>query len=179
MTKWWAAIAILVTVVRIADAAEPGHPLTISLQMTNEAQVPAGVLEESQEQVTQIFARAGLTVRWVDTGPRLTVQIVPQVLGYARAGSPVMGVALRRPNSAKAQIFFKQVQDFARLHRLDTASVLACVIAHEIGHLLLPGTAHSPTGLMQAQWDRALVHNAAAGSLTFTEAQAARILASR
>jgi hypothetical protein len=175
MTKWWAAIAVLVTMVEVA-AAEPLHPLTISLQMTNEAQVPAHLLEESQEQVTRIFARAGLTVRWTDTGPRFTVQIVPQVLGYGRAGSPVMGVALRRANSAKAQIFFKQVQDFARLHRLDTASVLACVIAHEIGHLLLPGTPHSPTGLMQAQWDRALVHNAATGSLTFTDAQAARML---
>jgi hypothetical protein len=175
MMKWWTAVAVLVTIVKIA-AAEPLHPLTISLQMINEAQVPAGVLEESQEQVTRIFARAGLTVRWADTGPRLTVQIVPQVLGYARAGSPVMGVARRDANSAKAQIFFKQVQDFARLHRIDTASVLACVIAHEVGHLLLPGTAHSPTGLMQAQWDRALVHNAATGSLTFTDAQAARML---
>jgi hypothetical protein len=178
MLKWWTAVAVLVTTVTIA-AAEPLHPLTISLQMINEAQVPAGLLEESQEGVTRIFARAGLTVRWADTGPRFTVQIVAQVLGYARAGSPVMGVALRDAHSAKAQIFFKQVQDFARLHRIDTGSVLACVIAHEIGHLLLPGTAHSPTGLMQAQWDRALVHNAAAGSLTFTEAQAARILASR
>ena len=176
--KWWTAVAVLVTIAKIA-AAEPLHPLTISLQMTNEARVPAHVLEESQNEVMQIFARAGLTVRWADTGPRLTVQIVPHVLGYARAGSPVMGVALRRANSAKAQIFFKQVQDFARLNRIDTASVLAYVIAHEIGHLLLPGTAHSPTGLMQAQWDRALVHNAATGSLTFTDAQAARILASR
>jgi hypothetical protein len=178
MMKWWTAVAVLVTVVNIS-AAEPGHPLTISLQMINEAEVPAGVLAESQEHVTRIFARAGLTVLWSDTGPGLTVQIVPQVLGYARAGSPVMGVALRRANNAKAQIFFKQVQDFARLHRIDTVSVLACVIAHEIGHLLLPGTPHSPTGLMQAHWDRALVHNAATGSLTFTDAQAARILASR
>ena len=84
MMKWWAVVAVLVTVVKIA-AAEPLHPLTISLQMINEAQVPAGILEESQERVTRIFARAGLTVRWTETGPRFTVQIVPQVLGYARA----------------------------------------------------------------------------------------------
>ena len=178
MTKWWAAVAVLVTIAKIA-AAEPLHPLTIALKMTNEARVPAHVLEESQDEVARIFARAGLTVRWTDTEPRFTVQIVPQVLGYGRAGSPVMGVALRRPNSAKAQVFFKQVEDFARAHRVQTGSVLAYVIAHEIGHLLLPGSPHSPTGLMQAQWDRALVHNAATGSLTFTDAQAARILASR
>ena len=178
MMKWWAVVAVLVTIVRIA-AAEPLHPLTISLQMTNEARVPVHLLEESQDEVTRIFARAGLTVRWTDTNPRFTVHIVPQVLGYGRAGSSVMGVALRQPNSAKAQVFFKQVEDFARAHRVDSSSVLAYVIAHEIGHLLLPGGAHSPTGLMQAQWDRALVHNATTGSLTFTEAQAARIRASR
>ena len=81
--------------------------------MSNEAQVPAHVLEKSQEEVTRIFARAGLAVRWTETAPRVTVQIVPQVLGYARAGSPVMGVAHRTPNGSKAQMFFRQVQDFA------------------------------------------------------------------
>ena len=177
--KWWMAVAILVTVVRIADAAEPGHPLTINLQMTSDARVPAHVLEQSQDEVTRIFAAAGLTACWTDTAPRFIVRIVPQVLGYARAGSPVMGVAQRDATSATAQVFFKQVQDFARVHRVEPSLVLAYVIAHEIGHLLLPGHAHSPTGLMQAQWDKALVHNAATGSLTFTEAQAARIRASR
>jgi hypothetical protein len=55
--------------------------------------------------------------------------------------------------------------------------MLAYVIAHEIGHLLMPGNVHSLTGVMQAGWDTALVRDAARGSLTFTEAQAARIRA--
>ena len=110
---------------------------------------------------------------------RFTVHIVSQVLGYARALSPVMGVALRRANGSHAQVFFRQVQDFARTCHVDLSTILAYVIAHEIGHLLLPGNAHSPTGVMQAGWDKALVHDAARGSLTFTEAQAARIRASR
>ena len=91
----------------------------------------------------------------------------------------MMGVALRRANGSEAQVFFRQVQDFARTCHIDVSIMLAYVIAHEIGHLLLPGNAHSPTGVMQAGWDKALVHDAARGSLTFTEAQAARIRASR
>jgi hypothetical protein len=83
--KWWGVVAIVVTAVKIADAAEPGHPLTIDLQMRSDARVPAHVL----------------------------------------------------------------------------------------------GKAHSPTGVMQAGWDKALVKDAARGSLTFTEAQAARIRMSR
>ena len=177
--KWWMVVAVVVTMVSIADASEPSHPLTIDLQMRNDTRVPAGVLEDAQEEVTRIFADAGLAVRWTDTAPRFTVNIVPQVLGYARAASPVMGVAQRRPNGSLVQVFFKQVHDFARVYHVDLSTMLAYVIAHEIGHLLLPGYGHSPAGLMQAGWDKALVHDAARGSLTFTEAQAARIRASR
>jgi predicted Zn-dependent protease with MMP-like domain len=177
--KGWMIVAVVVAVVRIAEAAETADPLTIDLQMRNDARVPAQVLETSQDDVTRIFAGVGLAVRWTETAPRFTVQIVPQVLGFDRAASPVMGVALRRANGAMAQVFFRQVQDFARAYDVDLGTMLAYVIAHEIGHLLLPGNAHSPTGVMQADWDKALVREAARGSLTFTEAQAARIRASR
>ena len=177
--KWWMVVAVVVTVVRIADAAETGHPVTIDLQMRNDAQVPAHVVERSQAEVTRIFAGAGLWVRWTETAPRFTVQIVAQVLSYDRAASPVMGVALRKTNGSIAQVFFRQVQDFARAYHVDPSTILAYVIAHEIGHLLLPGYRHSPTGVMQAGWDKAVVHDAAKGSLTFTEAQAAMIRASR
>jgi hypothetical protein len=179
MMKWWMVVAVVVMVVKAAHAAEPGHPLTIDLEMRNDAQVPAHVLEKSRDEVARIFADAGLAVRWTETAPRVTVHIVAQILGYARAASPVMGVALRKASGSTAQVFFKQVQQFAHAYRIDLSTMLAYVIAHEIGHLLLPGNAHSPTGVMQAGWDKALVHDAATGSLTFTEAQAARIRAAR
>ena len=136
------------------------------------------MVEQSQEEVTRIFARAGLAVRWTEAEPQFTVTVVPQVLGYATALSPVMGVARRTPNGSTVHVFFRQVQDFARVHHVDLRTMLAHVIAHEIGHLLL-SNAHSPTGLMQPAWDTALVREAVNGSLTFTEAQAAIIRASR
>jgi hypothetical protein len=43
----------------------------------------------------------------------------------------------------------------------------------------MPRMPHSPTGLMKADWDKALVREATAGSLTFTDAQIQRILAFR
>lgn len=177
--KWWMVAAIVAVAVRTVDAAEPVHPATIDLQMRNDTQVPARVLEQSQQAVRDIFAGAGLTVRWTESAPRFTVQIVAQVLGYARAASPVMGVAFRRTNGSTAQVFFRQVQDFARAYHVDLSTLLAYVIAHEVGHLLLPTLAHSPTGVMQAAWDQALVRDATGRSLTFTEAQAAMIRSSR
>jgi hypothetical protein len=175
--KWWILAVCVMTVVSIADAAEIGDPLIIDLQMKSEARVPAGVLEESRDRVARIFAGAGIVVRWTDSAPRFTITILPQVLGYATATSPVMGVAQRTPAGSSVRVFFKQVQDFARTYHVDLSTLVAYVIAHEVGHLLLPGTPHSATGLMQAEWHRAVVRDAARGSLTFTEPQVARIRA--
>ena len=172
-------LAIMIAVARVADAAEPGQLPAIHLQMDNDAGVPAAILEKSQDEVVRIFADAGLGIEWTETGPRFSVQIVASAFGYAPASSSVMGVALRKPDGATAQIFFKQVQDFARVYHVEVSTLLAYVIAHEIGHLLLPRTPHSATGLMKADWDKALLREATAGSLTFTDAQIKRILAYR
>jgi hypothetical protein len=177
--KWWMLIAIVVAAVRIADAAEPEEPATLDVEMRTEVRVPAYVLKKSQDEVTRIFASAGLAVRWTETSPRVTVKIVAQVLGYDRRASGVMGVAQRTSNGCMSQIFFRQVQDFAYTYEVDLGTMLGHVIAHEIGHLLLPVNAHSPTGVMQPYWDRYLVRDAVQGLLTFTEAQAARLRASR
>jgi hypothetical protein len=177
--KWSLVMALMITVARVADAAEPGQLPAIHLQMNNDADVPAAILEKSQNEVARIFADAGLGVEWTETGPRFTVQIVTSALGYARASSPVMGVAMRTPGGNAAQIFFNQVQHFARTYHVDVSTLLAYVIAHEIGHRLLPRMPHSATGLMRADWDNAMVREATAGTLTFTDAQIKRILAFR
>lgn len=172
-------MAVMIAVARVADAADPGQLPAIHLQMDNDAAVPAAILKRSQEEVARIFADAGLGVEWTETGPRFTVHIVPIALGYRKGSSPVMGVAVRSPNPATARIFFSEVKDFARAWDVDIGTLLAHVMAHEIGHLLLPHVPHSATGLMKAEWDKALVREAAAGSLTFTDAQIKRLLAFR
>jgi hypothetical protein len=177
--QWALVMAVLIAVARVADAAEPEQLPAMHLQLDNAADVPAAVLKKSQDEVARIFAAAGLGVEWTETAPRFTVRIVTSALAYAGKSSPVMGVALRKPGGATAQIFFTQVQDFARTYDVDVSTLLACVIAHELGHLLLPRMPHSATGLMKGEWDRGMVRQAAAGSLTFTDAQIERILASR
>jgi len=177
--KWSMIMAVMLTFARVADAAEPGQLPAIRLQMDNHADVPAAILNWSQDKVARIFADAGRGVEWTETEPMFSVQIVAHALGYARASSTVMGVASRTPGGATAQIFFNQVRDFARTYHVDVGALLAYVIAHEVGHLLLPRMPHSLTGLMKADWDADMVREAGAGSLTFTGAQIKRILAYR
>lgn len=177
--KWSLITAVMITVARVADAAEQGQLPAIRLQMDDDAEVPVAILKKSQDEVARIFGAVGVGVEWTETAPSITVRIVTSALAYAGRSSSVMGVALRRPSGATAQIFLKQVQDFARTYDGDVSILLAYVIAHEIGHLLLPRMPHSPTGLMKGDWDRTLVREAAAGSLTFTDAQIQRFLALR
>ncbi len=46
------------------------------------------------------------------------------------------------------------------------------MIAHEIGHLLLPTDSHSETSIMRAMWDQQDLQLAAHGELGFTPRQA-------
>ena len=51
--------------------------------------------------------------------------------------------------------------------------MLACAIAHELGHLLLPTAGHSDLGLMRAWWDRDDFGRAERGQLRFSAEEAA------
>jgi hypothetical protein len=44
-------------------------------------------------------------------------------------------------------------------------------MAHELGHLLIPGDAYSPNGIMRDEWNYRLAEEAAAGRLLFTSDQ--------
>ena len=66
----------------------------------------------------------------------------------------------------RAQVFFDQVEAHAERHHVEISRLCGFVIAHEIGHLLLPA-GHSERGVMRATWDLRF------GLLDrFTEAQA-------
>ena len=49
--------------------------------------------------------------------------------------------------------------------------ILGCVIAHELGHLLLGSNGHSDTGIMQPRWEANQVRQLMTGTLLFTSEQ--------
>jgi hypothetical protein len=53
--------------------------------------------------------------------------------------------------------------------------ILGCVMAHEIGHLLIGSNGHSSSGVMQASWERKQIRQAVTSSLLFTPQQARQI----
>jgi hypothetical protein len=73
-------------------------------------------------------------------------------------------------NPVLASVFYDYVVRFAKEDdaQLELPIVLGCVIAHEIGHLLIGADSHSGSGLMQRQWRRESVRKAMTGSLLFS-----------
>jgi hypothetical protein len=51
-----------------------------------------------------------------------------------------------------ATVYYESVRVVAQSSGVVPSKLLGRAIAHEVGHLLLPGGGHSPTGLMRAPW---------------------------
>lgn len=154
------------------------------LQITNLSGVPDPVVHIAREEVTRVYASIGVSLEWRDppdaaADQRLVMRVVllPYETGDLRRGeNQVMGAAVRTVNrNAIAYVFYRRVQAEADRYRVSTGLVLAYAIAHELGHLLLPLAAHTPTGLMRACWSRDDFNRAEQGQLRFLPADAERI----
>lgn len=183
--------------------AEPVEPQTILLVVVNQAEVPQEVLKRGEREATRVYRSLGINLLWTDTlesttNPRIIVNIVskptggipsvPDFLAVKSADWRVLGVAPgnKERRDLVAWAFYERILDFTTILGLDPGVLLGHVIAHEIGHLLLPYDSHSQVGLMRSGWDKLQAANAAMGTLTFTPGESglirrslARMVASR
>jgi hypothetical protein len=172
-------------------AAEPAEPLTILLVAVDHAQVPEQVLTRAKAEAARIYRSAGIKLVWSDTldfsvpqmilnivskptGARLTI---PGSLAVKAADSRVLGVAPGHKNRRDLAVwaFYERILDVATILGVDPGLLLGHVIAHEMGHLLLPYDAHSQTGLMRAGWDKFQAANAVVGNLKFNPGESGLI----
>jgi hypothetical protein len=73
---------------------------------------------------------------------------------------------------ATAVVMLDRATNLAGERRVPLEVVLGCLIAHELGHVLLRSPRHSPFGLMRNPWNPDDMHKARAGHLGFTDDQA-------
>jgi hypothetical protein len=145
------------------------------------AEVPEKTLVRAQAEATRVFHLSGITLVWVDAetcrNSCLTVRLVTQAMSPKSQNPRVLGIA---PSSEEARginlwIFYPRVKAYSADLGMYAWQLLGHVMAHEMGHLLLPHGAHAAAGLMRAEWDRAQVKSADNGQLTFTPVQASLI----
>lgn len=171
--------------------ANPVEPLTIVLVVVNEGEVHETVLARAKAEAARTYRLLGITLVWSRTieysgPPRLLVNIVSKPndvstlrheLAAKSAHAGVLGVAPGHQDRRDLAVwaFYARIQDTAAMLGLDSGVLLGHVIAHELGHLLLPYDSHSQTGIMRAGWDKAQATNAVMGTLAFDGGQSALI----
>lgn len=155
----------------------PAQP-RITVKLYDTAGIRPEIREEMRKETSKIFQQAGVELEWVEcevAGPpvnmaacgqplssdRLMLQLVP---GSNKQNPRATGMAIIQPGSSfYACLYPERVKNLAKDANWGFADLLGHAAAHEIGHLLLESTHHTPAGVMRARWEtedlRRLTHN--------------------
>jgi len=154
------------------------------IQLLNPSGAPAAIVRQAQEEVTRVYAGIDVPIEWTaessaaaDRTSAVRLILLPYETGdLRRTERQVMGAAVRTSEgNAIAYVYYRRVQAQADRYQVSIGSVLACAIAHELGHLLMPDAAHAASGLMRAGWGRDDFNRADQGQLRFLPDDIARI----
>jgi len=145
-------------------AATDPREATIVLHVVNLAAVSREVLNQVKEHVARAYAGISVRTVWVDSeqavgkhldgGLHLTVMLLPrEIAGRKISVQDISNDALGRahPGIGRAYIFCDRVASMPGSKFFSIQ--LGAVIAHEVGHLLLPEKSHSRSGIMRAWMD--------------------------
>jgi len=167
-----------------------GQPRVIVIvDIDDYASVPRTQMDRATAEFEAIFQAAGFesTVRarrrsrsdkphalaTVDEGAVL-VHIYPELMGDHISDNP--GVLGMMPGATAGgrlvYVFAARVEATAKRNQGDFGTLLGAVLAHEVGHVLLPGRGHAFSGVMRPLCDSRQIRNVALGVLTFTPQEA-------
>src|SRR5215510_1639148 len=144
------------------------HQTQLTVWVYNRYPVPADLLRIALRQTATIFEHAGIRIRWLNclaAGPQEPTDpaclpgptsntIVLTILGNANGGyRRSLGYAFPRNDGGKsAVVYYRRVGFMVGFAPEESAPLLGAVVAHEIGHALLPGRPHSKEGIMRPEW---------------------------
>jgi hypothetical protein len=141
-------------------------PAALRVLVVDQAHIRPEVLRAAEDDAAAIFASAGVQLTWLDQPSAagqsfdVTVKMAngmkPWMLPH-NVGDLSLGFAAVEPTGDGIRgrlvwVFCDQVEVHAQHHHMQISRLSGLVMAHEIGHLLLPA-GHSEAGLMRATWE--------------------------
>ena len=164
----------------------------ISVGLYDYSAIRPALIKELSLGAEATFRRAGIEIHWryfkctgrcnpvggpyPDIGPLIAVAILPEGLSRKIASNAgEFGLATgtgERGVPTNAYVFLDRALKFANAEDAPWTPILAKIIAHEVGHLLLGNESHSRSGIMRAHWRSGEVRQALMGDLLFTSREA-------
>ncbi len=169
-----AAMLIAAGGLALQAAPEPRPERRLPVRLCDEVHAPSAVTAASIAISTSVYARAGITLDWMSScAPGgLVVTLIAESDVPRRFTSDTVGFA--EPGTTEASVIYERVDRLAHKVGARRALLLGYVIAHELGHLLLPPHSHSESGVMTATFNPQLLDQ---GPLKFEPEQAALLRA--
>jgi len=156
-----------------SDLRAPQH---VAVAVCDLEGVPHVLIDLAQEVAAEVYRDAGVELEWADNDchPGEGVFAV-SIRSREMAGSLVSDhtIGFAESGTRDATVLYDRVKWFARRYHLSSGVMLGYVIAHELGHLMLPPKSHSAEGVMRAILDLRL---ASERLLRFTPEQQVLIL---
>jgi len=140
------------------------------------------ILVQAEADSSKILERAGVRLNWRNCRPEDPCPIAPDFVHVSmrivnHTGGEGLGCSLvTNAGGADAAASLENVQRLARASGILAWQILAAVMAHEIGHLML-GPSHSGSGLMHGNWDVHDLGHLGQRQLKFDLAQSTRLKA--
>jgi len=135
----------------------------LTVMVFNFRQVSTEILSNAEREADQIFAHAGIKIVWQEcpTGNESCRKRPGPVFFLAIKAGPAQNKFLDVVSGQAivanhlAVVYYDSLPREARSKTgpHEDSAVLACVIAHELGHLLLGAYGHSIHGIMRDRWD--------------------------
>ncbi len=182
-----AAFSVLILAFPTSIFAKEESTVSISILVYDYAEVAPGILAGAEREANRILNRAGVRPVWFDCSGK-TASVDEESI--CRSGWGYQNIALRllsRHIPTRFQDFtfgFSVSPGLASVYYEDAALLtareqlgsglpllLGCLFVHEIGHLLLNSSDHSPIGVMQAHWGPKQLQQSLTGFMAFTPAQ--------
>ena len=175
-----------------ANSDSPFSAPSLTVSVFNDAGVPQNVLSRAQDRAVQVLLRAGISLVWLDCGipghrvlnsgcdavsypQHLSVRLLPASHGLPQDtfGQSFLDASGR---GSYANVYVGTMDASKVSKTVDSGDLLGCIVAHELGHLLLGKDSHSSIGLMSAKWQFTELQEIAGGSLLFSASQSDQIL---
>ncbi len=184
----WTGKAILLfslMTIPVIGAQEPPVPavLRIKVLVCDQAGLPRETLIEAQRSASLVFREAAIDLSWLDGGQSSVAEAdyvlrIHCCFDKLNARLNRRTVAFAPAQGRQITVFWDRIRTEAAAGSHPEALMLGYVVAHELGHLLLPPAYHSPHGVMQNRlnyddWSRVR----RVGDLFFSEKEAGHMRA--